>query len=229
MNRFVFVGGSTGIGLAATQLLSQDGHQILHFGRQAGKLADIKHVFHTSYDILSEQPFPSLEGPIDGLVYFPGSITLKPFRSLSLSDFEQDWKINFLGAVKVLQMLYANLKDSKFASVVLFSTVAVQRGMPFHASISSAKAALEGLVRSLAAEWAPSIRVNAVAPSLTDSPLASRLLSTDDKRKASAERHPLKRFGSPEDVAHVVKFLLLPNSSWITGQIIHVDGGLSVI
>jgi NAD(P)-dependent dehydrogenase (short-subunit alcohol dehydrogenase family) len=115
------------------------------------------------------------------------------------------------------------------AAIVLFSTVAVQTGLPFHASIASAKGAVEGLTRSLAAELAPKIRVNAVAPSLTDTPLAAQLLSSDDKRSASAKRHPLKRIGTPEDIANTALFLLEDSSAWMTGQIIGVDGGLGTV
>jgi NAD(P)-dependent dehydrogenase (short-subunit alcohol dehydrogenase family) len=163
------------------------------------------------------------------LVYFPGSINLKPFRGLKESDFLNDFNINVLGAIKSIQTYTPNLQLSDKASIVLFSTVAVQTGMPFHASIAVSKGAIEGLTRSLAAEFAPKIRVNCVAPSLTHTPMAERLLSTPEKIEASANRHPLKKIGEPKDLANMVEFLLSENASWITGQIMHVDGGMGSI
>jgi NAD(P)-dependent dehydrogenase (short-subunit alcohol dehydrogenase family) len=153
---------------------------------------------------------------------------LKPFHRISISDFQKEMDINFFGAVRVLQACLKGLKKSDTASVVLFSTVAVQTGMGFHAGIASAKGAVEGLSRSLAAEWAPSkIRVNTIAPSLTDTPLASSLLSTPDKKESSDKRHPLGRVGTPEDIAKAASYLLSEDSSWMTGQILHLDGGMS--
>jgi NAD(P)-dependent dehydrogenase (short-subunit alcohol dehydrogenase family) len=164
------------------------------------------------------------------LVYCPGSINLKPFHRFEIEDFRNDYEINVLGAVKVLQACLKPLKKSGSASVVLFSTVAVQVGLGFHASIASAKGAVEGLVKTLAAEWALSgIRVNAVAPSLTDTPLASQLLASDEKKEASKKRHPMGRYGSPDDIAGTVYYLLSEDSTWMTGQILHVDGGLSSV
>jgi 3-oxoacyl-[acyl-carrier protein] reductase len=156
------------------------------------------------------------------------SFVLKPFQRLASADFQRDFEINLLGAVKVIQGCLKRLKKSPTgASVILFSTVAVKVGMPFHASVASAKGAVEGLMKSLAAEFAPRIRVNAIAPSLTDTPLAASLLSSDDRRKASADRHPLKRIGSPQEIAGLAQHLLSDEGSWITGQVFHVDGGMS--
>mgnify|MGYP000155808720 CR=1 FL=1 len=131
--------------------------------------------------------------------------------------------------MKILKLVQKQLKKSNQASVVLFSTVAVQQGMPFHASVAAAKGAVEGLTRSLAAEWAPKIRVNCIAPSLTDTPLAGRLLATPEKKEAAGNRHPLKRVGTAEELGNIATFLLSENSSWITGQVIGVDGGLSAL
>jgi 3-oxoacyl-[acyl-carrier protein] reductase len=166
------------------------------------------------------------DGQIHGLVYCPGSIVLKPLNRLSEEEFLSDFRINVLGAVRVIQKCLPALKKAKGSSVVLFSTVAVQLGLPFHASVATAKAGVEALTRSLAAEYASSqIRFNAVAPSLTDTSLASFLLDTPEKKEASAKRHPLGRIGTTADMAQAVEFLM--NNTWITGQVIGVDGGLS--
>lgn len=167
---------------------------------------------------------------LHGVVYCPGSISLKPFNRFTLDDFENDFRQNVLGAVRILQQVLPNLKKAKGAGVVLFSTVASKLGMPFHASISTSKAAVEGLTKSLAAEWAGSkIRVNALALSLTDTQLASGLLNTPEKREAAAKRHPLQEIGDPKKIASLVSFLLEEKSDWITGQIIGVDGGLGSV
>ena len=176
---------------------------------------------------LDDINFPEV---VDGLVYVPGSINLKPFNRLSTDDFKNDFEINVLGAVKIIQKLLPNLKKSESASVVLYSSVAAKLGMPFHASISASKSAVEGLTKSLAGELsAQKIRVNCIAPSLTDTNLASQLLSTPEKREASGKRHPLQRVGTPEDMAKMTEFLLSVNASWITGQIIGIDGGMGSI
>jgi NAD(P)-dependent dehydrogenase (short-subunit alcohol dehydrogenase family) len=165
---------------------------------------------------------------LDGVAYCPGSINLKPFRSLKSDAFLDDFQINVLGAVKVLQASQKALqKAAEPSSVVLFSTVAVAQGMPYHASVAAAKGAVEGLTKSLAAEWAPSTRVNCIAPSLTDTPMAARLLNSDEKKSAAAARHPLRKIGKAEDIAALASFLLSSQSSWMTGQVIGLDGGLS--
>jgi NAD(P)-dependent dehydrogenase (short-subunit alcohol dehydrogenase family) len=151
------------------------------------------------------------------------------FRSLKPEEFQQDFDLNVMGAVRLLQKLQLGLKAVPGSSVVLFSTVAVQQGMAFHSSIAAAKGAIEGLTRSLAAEWAPSIRVNAIAPSLVETPLSAKLLSSPEKVEASAKRHPLARVGRPEDIASLAVFLLSDKSGWITGQVMGVDGGMSVV
>ena len=175
-------------------------------------------------------PMP-LEMPpvLDGLVYFPGSITLKPFHRLTSDDFMNEFQVNCLGAVAAIQNALPALKAAPAASIVLFSTVAVAQGMPFHTSISAAKGAVEGMAKSLAAELAPKIRVNLIAPSLTDTALASNLLNTDAKRESAAKRHPLQQIGSPDDIAALVSFLLSDASQFLTGQILRPDGGLSSV
>lgn len=217
----VIIGGNSGIGQATAKLLREAGANLFLYSKSGeGTVA-----LDTSVDF---GEIPGLPDVIDGVVYCPGTINLKPFHRISISDFQQEFEVNFLGAVRVLQACLKGLKKSSNPSVVLFSTVAVQTGMGFHAGIASAKGAVEGLTRSLAAEWAPSkIRVNAIAPSLTETPLASALLSTPERKEASDKRHPLGRIGTSEDIAGATVFLLSSQSSWMTGQIIHVDGGLS--
>jgi len=229
MQTFVVVGGSKGIGNAVVHQMALQGHQVISLSREEGDLPPSVSFIH--YDVLNDE-FPIHEMPesIDGLVYCPGSIVLKPFKSLKLEQFTSDFEINVLGAVKVIQAILPRLSKSLHpTSVVLYSTVAVGLGMPFHASISASKGAIEGLTKTLAVELSPKIRVNAIAPSLTETPLSAGLLSTDERKQRSAEMHPMKRFGSADDIAKMTCFLLSSDSSWITGQIFGVDGGLSTL
>jgi NAD(P)-dependent dehydrogenase (short-subunit alcohol dehydrogenase family) len=220
------IGGTSGIGKQISKQLLERNYAVHILSRSEEGTPDAAK--HISGDIL-EDDWQDKEFPetIDALVYAPGTINLKPFRSLKAEDFRNDFEINVMGAVKALQHFQKELKKADSPSVILFSTVAVQQGMPFHASISSAKGALEGLVRTLAAEWAPKIRVNAIAPSLVDTPMAEKLLSSDSKRENADDRHPLKRVGQPEDIAEMATFLLSEKAAWISGQIVGVDGGLS--
>lgn len=229
MANYLIVGGSSGIGRALVDLLLQDGHQVYVWARESRDLPAT--VSFTAYDVTGEEdpPKDQLPDALDGLVYCPGSIDLKSFRSLKAPAFREAFDLNVVGAVRCLQAAERPMKKSGAASVVLFSTVAVQRGMPFHAAVAAAKGGVEGLTRSLAAEYAPVIRVNAIAPSLTDTPLASKLLSTEEKRQASAERHPLKRVASPEEIAAMAAFLLSDRAAFVTGQIMGMDGGLGAI
>lgn len=218
---FVIVGGNSGIGKATASLLQEVGANLFLYSKSGNATTEL--------DVTSDfSEIPDLPEVIDGLVYCPGTINLKPFHRISMAEFQQELEVNFFGAVRVLQACLKGLKKSSGASVVFYSTVAVQTGMGFHAGISSAKGAVEGLTRSLAAEWAPSkIRVNAIAPSLTETPLANALLSTSEKKEASDKRHPLGRIGTAQDIAEATVFLLSPKSSWMTGQILHIDGGMS--
>jgi NAD(P)-dependent dehydrogenase (short-subunit alcohol dehydrogenase family) len=228
---FVVVGGSSGIGLDITSRLVDGGHSVTVISRSEDGIAGLPGVDHIPLDITRDDIDPQrLPERIQGLAYCPGSIRLRPFHRLKESDFESDWRINLVGAVKAVQACLPGMKKADApASVILFSTVAVGTGMPFHASIASAKGAVEGLTRSLAAEFAPKIRVNAIAPSLTDTQLAKTLLSDNGKRQAAADRHPLKRFGTPADSAALAMFLLNAESSWISGQILAVDGGMGAL
>ncbi|WP_462248673.1 SDR family NAD(P)-dependent oxidoreductase [Ekhidna sp.] len=225
--KYVIIGGSTGIGFELTKQLSDAGNNVIVLSRSIGNLNELNNVEHHCYDVTSENP-PDLEvDSLDGFVYCPGTINLKPFHGLKLNDFQTDFEVNVLGAIKTLQSVIKTLKKNSQSSVVLFSTVAVQQGMPFHSSVAASKGAIEGITRSLAAELAPKVRVNCIAPSVTDTPLASRLLASDEKKEASGKRHPMNRIGSPEEIASLANFLLSENSGWITGQIIGIDGGLS--
>lgn len=230
MKNILIVGASSGIGLASALLLKEENNLYTASRHESDGLKNIDTHF-TIFNALTDS-FPEnfLPDELHGLVYCPGSINLKPFNRISLEDYKNEWEINFLGAVKVIQASLPNLKKANGSSVVMFSTVAAQLGMPFHASIASAKGALEGLTKSLAAEYASSqIRFNIIAPSLTDTPLAEKLLSSPEKREASDKRHPIGRIGKAEDVAEMVSFLLSSKSSWVTAQTLHVDGGMGSV
>lgn len=227
MRHYLIVGGTRGIGAALATQLIDEGHSVFIWARNPVDVAGARVIVNNP----AEQA-PDLTGlpdALDGVVYCPGSINLKPFARLSVDDFLQDFQINLLGAVRTLQSVAPLLKKSDQASVVLFSSVAATLGMPFHASVASSKAAIEGLVKSLAAEWAPAIRVNGIAPSLTNTSLAEKLLNTAEKMDAAAKRHPLQKVGDPKEVAAMAAFLLSPQTAWISGQILHVDGGMSAL
>ena len=228
MKNILLIGGSYGIGLAIAQEL-QNGNNIFVASRTNENLSGLNVTyipFDASTDTLDTSKLPVI---LDGLVYCPGSINLRPFRGLKPEAFEADLQINFISLVKVIQAVLPNLTAGEQSSIVLFSSVAASMGMPFHTSVAAAKGAIEGFAKALAAEYAPKIRVNVIAPSLTDTPLADKFLNNETKQEKSAERHPLKRFGKPEDSAQMASFLLSDKSSWISGQIFHVDGGMSTL
>lgn len=228
MAAHVIIGSSSGIGSSlAKELIAQD-HQVYGTFYKTTTASTKGFAAWQPLNVLDENPdFSFLPDVIDGLVYCPGAVNLKPFARIKTDDFLSDYQLQVIGAVKVIQACLPKLKNSSQASVVLFSTVAVQTGFNFHSLVSSSKGALEGLTRALAAEFAPKIRVNCIAPSITDTPLAAALLNTDEKKEANAQRHPLKKIGRPEDLANLASFLLSKKSSWITGQVIHADGGMS--
>lgn len=223
--KILIIGASSGIGQSIAQMAINQGAEVISASRNN---PNISGVTHYDLDINDKEPDLSfIPEVLDGLVYCPGTINLKPFHRLSLSDFQHDLDINVLGAIKVLQGAYKSLKKADTSSVVLFSTVAAKLGMNFHSSIATAKGAIEGLGKSLAAEWSMNqIRVNILSPSLTETPLAEKLLSNDDRKEASNKRHPIGRFGQPEDLANMTLLLLSDQSSWVTGQVIGIDGGV---
>ena len=227
---YLIIGGSSGIGNRLGFMLSKENRVFATYNKN--KITDNENAclsFHYCNVLEESNDFSFLPDVIDGLVYCPGSINLKPFNRLTTDDFIQDYQLNVIGAIKIIQKVLPKLKASTLASVLLFSTVAVQHGFNFHSVVSSSKGAIEGLTRALAAEFAPSIRVNCIAPSITDTPLSASLLNNDTKKEANANRHPLKRIGSTDDIANLAEFLLSDKSSWITGQVLAADGGMSSI
>lgn len=228
MKNYLVIGASSGIGQSIAVQLSKDGHRVYATYNHTTTQSSNNIKFYP-LDVTKEFHLDFLPEVLDGIVYCPGSINLKPFKRLKPDTFLEDLNLQVIGAIKVIQMAMPALSKSDTPSIVLFSSVAVQSGFNFHSQVSVSKGAIEGLTKALAAEFAPKIRINAIAPSLTDTPLASKLLSSDQKREANALRHPLKRIGTADDIAQSALFLLSEKSSWITGQILSVDGGMSSI
>jgi NAD(P)-dependent dehydrogenase (short-subunit alcohol dehydrogenase family) len=228
MKHFIIVGGSKGIGKATAELLAAEGHKVTVFSRTPYE-GPAHSIAWEEFDVLQDSWEGRMPEGIHGLVYSIGSIQLKPFKRTPLTMFEEDFQLHVMGAIKALQAAEANFAKDSIPSCVLYSTVAVQKGIPFHATISTSKGAIEGLVRAIASEWAPKARINAIAPSLTDTPLAEKLLATPEKKEALGQNNPMKRVGEAEDIAAMTEFLLSDKSSWITGQVLHVDGGQSVL
>lgn len=228
--KYLIIGGSTGIGLAITELLNAANHEVYATYNKTIPNQHLEHVTYAPLNVLDERiTLDFLPTELDGIVYCPGAIELKPFARISPSDFTDDFNLQVLGAIKVVQHCLPRLKKGNLPSILFFSTVAVQAGFNFHSQVAVSKGAIEGLTRALSAELAPTIRVNAIAPSLTDTPLAEKLINTEEKKQANAARHPLKRIGTPEDMAEMAVFLLSTKAAWITGQIIGIDGGMSTI
>lgn len=224
MSKLLIIGGSSGIGKAVLK------DQMTK--RACVTLSRSKPDLEGTYeyipgDILTSE-LPNIED-IGGLVYCPGTINLKPIGSLKEEDFRKDFELNVVGAVKAIRKYHRILKKVEGSSIILFSTVAVKQGMAFHASVAAAKGAVEGLAKSLAAEFAPDIRVNVIAPTITDTPLASNLLRSDEMREKMAKRHPLKRIVEPSEISGLVNFLLSPAAAAITGQVLQVGNGITSI
>jgi NAD(P)-dependent dehydrogenase (short-subunit alcohol dehydrogenase family) len=225
MKQIAIIGGSRGIG---HEILKQNlpENKVINLSRSAPAI-DHENLTHYNVDVLTDE-LPDLDSVTD-LIYCPGSITLKPLTSLSTDDFLNDYQINVIGAVKVIKKYYRLLRKAEASSILLFSTVAVGQGMPFHSSIAAAKSAVEGLTRSLAAEFAPRIRVNCIAPTVTDTDLASNILRNDKMRESAENRHPLKMILNVSDIAGMAGYLISDQARAITGQVIGVDAGLSVL
>lgn len=224
---FVFAGASSKTATETAALIRANGDKVIGISTKENSIG--YDAFHqvSSYEF---GQFPPIEEEvIDGLVYFPGTINLKPFHRLTEADFLNDYRINSLGAVAFVQSYLASLKKSQAGSIVFISTVAVSTGMPFHSSIAMAKGAIEGLTKSLAAELAPSVRVNCIAPSLVNTPLGEKFINSPEKLEASQKRNPLKKVGEAHDLANAIDFLLSGKSSWITGQVLAVDGGMNTL
>lgn len=227
MKNYVIIGGSSGIGLELVNQLEKDGNNIIatYHTHPIQSRKNVNYVpLNVKTDLLNMDYLPEV---LHGLAYCPGSINLKPFHRFKEEQFIDDFKLQVTGAVKIIQQVLPRLKASGNAAIVLFSTIAVQKGFSFHSQVSISKGAIEGLTKALSAEFAPTIRVNAIAPSLTNTPLAEKLLNTPEKIKFQSNQNPLKRIGEPNDIANLAEFLISPKSLWITGQILHIDGGFS--
>ena len=228
MKNYLVIGGSSGIGKEISELLSNEN---IVFSTSRNEINESnENIRHIKYDVLEDELDPELlPDQIDGFVYCPGTINLRPFRSLKLETFRSDLELNLIGAIKTLQIILTRLQQSPTSSIIFYSSVAVKTGMPFHSSVSSSKSALEGLTKSLAAEFAPKIRVNCIAPSIVNTPLANKFLNTEDKIEKAAARHPLNKIGTAKEIAQLTQYLLDDKSKWITGQIINIDGGISSV
>jgi NAD(P)-dependent dehydrogenase (short-subunit alcohol dehydrogenase family) len=230
MGNYLIIGASSGIGKALAGKLSAAGNKVFGTYYTHEISSENPLIEYHPYNVLDENSQPDfLPEELSGVVYCPGSIHLRPFERIKPADFIADYQLQVIGAIKTIQSVVSRLKKNENAAIVLFSTVAVNMGFPFHAQVAASKGAIEGLTKALAAEYAPKIRVNCIAPSLTDTPLAASLLNTEQKRQLNAERHPLKRIGTADDSAAMAEFLLSPEASWISGQIIRVDGGVSTL
>ncbi|MEZ7886529.1 MAG: NAD(P)-dependent dehydrogenase (short-subunit alcohol dehydrogenase family) [Flavobacteriales bacterium] len=230
MKNILIIGASSGIGAQLSKNLAASGYDVTGTYNENTDYDVIPGVSMHQLNVMEDElNMDFIPETIDGLVYCVGSINLKPFKRIKPENFLEDFSLQVVGAIKVLQRITPHFKNSEAPSVVFFSTVAVQNGFNFHSQVSTSKGAIEGLTRALAAELAPAIRVNCIAPSLTQTPLASKLLSSEEKIEANDKRHPLGRIGQPEDLAQMAQFLLSSKSGWITGQVFGVDGGMSVV
>ena len=228
MKNYLVIGGSSGIGLSIVNQLVNTGNNVYstYFSNELNQLNQKANYikYNASTDEIDLAHVPDT---LDGFVYCPGSISLKPFKRIKSEDLIEDFRLNVVGAITSLQKALPKLLNAEKSSVVLFSSVAVKTGFNFHSQVTTCKGAIEGLAISLAAEFAPKIRVNTISPSLTNTKLSKKLLSNEDKVNANKERHPLKQIGNPDEISELACFLLSDKSSWITGQNIIADGGIS--
>ncbi len=232
---YVIVGGSKGIGLGLVQKLATDGNQITVLSRSPDSVANLPNVTHLVFDASQDDvPVQQLPATIHGLAYCPGSLNLRAFKSLMPEIFRADFELNVIGAVRALQAIMPALKSAAQesllpSSTLLFSTVAASQGMYAHASIAASKGAIESLTRTVAAELSPEIRVNCIAPALTQTALTEKFFADPERVAALGERYPLGRTGTVDDIANLGVFLLGTSSTWITGQVFGVDGGMSTV
>jgi len=230
MSNILIIGASSGIGKELANKLSLKGYNVWGTYNTKEVNENKENLKYLKLDVLEDRlNLEELPETIDGFVYCPGSINLKPFNRIKPDEFIKDFELQVVGAINVLQSILPGIQKSTNGSIVFFSTVAVKIGLPFHTIVSSSKGAIEGFTRALAAELAPKIRVNCIAPSLTDTTLAASLINTEQKREANTLKHPLKRIGTTNDIASMAEFLLSADSGWITGQVFYVDGGISAI
>ena len=228
MANYLIIGGSSGIGQALAVQLADAGNQVFATYSKSKIYTENNFIHYNYLNVLDENiSLDFLPDSLNALIYCPGSINLKPFERIKPNDFAADYNLQVIGAIKIIQLVISKLKNTENASIVFFSTVAVQTGLPFHSQVSASKGAIEGLTKALAAEYAPKIRVNCIAPSLTDTPLAASLLNSEQKREVNSQRHPMKKIGSAKNIADMAEFLISEKAAWITGQILHVDGGIS--
>ena len=222
MRNILIVGGTKGIGKAIVDELI-DNSKVICMSRN---ITDFTHDNYTHFQIDStKDDFPDIEN-IDTLIYCPGSINLKPISTLSIENFREDFELNVIGAVKAIKKYLPVIKKGENPSILLFSTVATKLGMPYHASVSASKSAIDGIVKTLGAELAPKIRVNAIAPTITNTELASKILRNEKVVENMIERHPLKKILSAKEVSKMAKFLISNDASSISGQIINMDAGI---
>ncbi|MDG2363115.1 MAG: SDR family NAD(P)-dependent oxidoreductase [Flavobacteriales bacterium] len=228
MKNILIIGGSSGVGESLVKRLEANNNLISTYHKNPQ--GNSENVNFYEYDVISDSPSKiKIPEALDSIIYCPGTINLKPFNRYTEDELIDDFKINVLGFLKILSAFKRHLLNTDNPSIVLFSSVAAQKGIAYHTQVACSKGAIESLTKTLAAELAPKIRVNAIAPSLLNTPLANKFLNSELKIKNNIERHPLKKIGEANDISSMVEFLISDNAKWITGQVINIDGGLSTL